>query len=46
LVLVLEIAVKGDREEVARKKLDYSKKTSYVSSSGSETVINPLPGYD
>jgi hypothetical protein len=31
---------------MARKKLDLEKKTSYVIRSDSETVINPLPGYD
>jgi hypothetical protein len=31
---------------MARKKLGGEKKTSYVILSDSETVINPLPGYD
>jgi hypothetical protein len=36
----------GDWEEIAGKELDSAKKTSYVSWSVSETVINPLAGYD
>jgi hypothetical protein len=32
--------------EMARKELGGAKKTSCVISSASETVINPLPGYD
>jgi hypothetical protein len=31
---------------MARKELGGAKKTSYVILSGSESVINPLPGYD
>jgi hypothetical protein len=31
--------------EMARKELDGAKKTSYVSWSYSEIVIDPLPGY-
>jgi hypothetical protein len=31
---------------MARNESDYEKKTSCVISSDSETVINPLPGYD
>jgi hypothetical protein len=31
---------------MARKELGYAKNTSYVISSDSETVINPLQGYD
>jgi hypothetical protein len=38
--------VEGDREERARKELDWDKKISCVISSYSEIVINPLPGYD
>jgi hypothetical protein len=33
-------------QEMAREELDCAKKTSWVSRSDSETVINPLPGYD
>jgi hypothetical protein len=40
------MAVEGDREEMARKKLGGAKKTSRVIPSNNETVINPLPGYD
>jgi hypothetical protein len=43
---VLEMAVQGDLEETARKKSDRGKETSYVICSYSETVINPIPGYD
>jgi hypothetical protein len=32
-------------QEIARKELDYAKKTSRVNWSDSETVIKPLPGY-
>jgi hypothetical protein len=32
--------------ELARKELDYKKKSSSVIWSYSETVKNPLPGYD
>jgi hypothetical protein len=38
---VLEIAVEGDWEEMARKELEFIKKTSCVLLCG-----NPLPGYD
>jgi hypothetical protein len=31
---------------MARKELDYEKNTLCVSGNYSETVINPLPGYD
>jgi hypothetical protein len=31
---------------MAREELGYEKKTSCVISSGRETVINSLPGYD
>jgi hypothetical protein len=40
------MAVYGDWEEMARKEFDGDKKTSCVIWSYSETVINPLPGYD
>jgi hypothetical protein len=43
---VLEMAVEGDWEEMARNELDCTKKILCVSWSYSETVINPLPGYD
>jgi hypothetical protein len=43
---VLEMAVEGDWEEMARKELDYDNDTSYVIWSYSGTIINPLPGYD
>jgi hypothetical protein len=46
LGLVLEMAVQGDWEEMARKELDCAKKTSRVIWSYSGTDINPLPGYD
>jgi hypothetical protein len=42
----MEMAVQGDGEEMARKELDGVKKTSCKIWSDSETVINPLPGYD
>jgi hypothetical protein len=38
------MAVEGDGEEMARKKLRGANKTSYVILSDSETVINPLLG--
>jgi hypothetical protein len=42
---VLEMSV-GDWEEMARKDLDCTKKTSCESWSDSGTVLNPLPEYD
>jgi hypothetical protein len=39
-------AVKGDLEEMARKELICEMKTSCVILCYSETVINPLLGYD
>jgi hypothetical protein len=41
-----ESAAECDSEEVARRELGCEKKTSPVISRNSETVINPLPGYD
>jgi hypothetical protein len=38
-------AAQGDGE-MARKELDGVKKTACAILSDSETVINPLPGYD
>jgi hypothetical protein len=43
---VLEMVVEGNWEEIARNKLDCAKMTSCVIWSYSETIINPLPGYD
>jgi hypothetical protein len=43
---VLEMAVEGDWEEIARRESDCDKKTSCVIWNYSKTVINPLPGYD
>jgi hypothetical protein len=40
------MAVEGDWEEIARKEIGGSKMISYVILSDSETIINPLPGYD
>jgi hypothetical protein len=36
----------GDLEKMARKETEYDTKTSCVIWSYSETVTNPLPGYD
>jgi hypothetical protein len=43
---VLDMAVEGDWEEMASNELDCAKKTSCVIWCYSETVINPLLGYD
>jgi hypothetical protein len=43
MVRVLEMAVQGDREEMAKMELG-SEKTSCVISS--DRLINTLPGYD
>jgi hypothetical protein len=43
---VLEMAVQGDWEQMAKKELDCAKKTSHMIWSDSETVINLLPGHD
>jgi hypothetical protein len=43
---VLKMAVQGDWEEIARKELGGAKKTACAIWCDSETVINPLPGYD
>jgi hypothetical protein len=40
------MAVEGDSEEMARNELGSENKISCVFLSDSETVINPLPGYD
>jgi hypothetical protein len=40
------MVVQGDSEEMAGNELDCAKKSSYVILRESETVINPLPGYD
>jgi hypothetical protein len=40
------MAVEGDWEEMARKELGGDKKTSCAIWRDSETVMNPLPGYD
>jgi hypothetical protein len=40
------MAVEGDWEEMARKELDCETKTSRVILNASETVTNPLLGYD
>jgi hypothetical protein len=42
----VEMTVQGNWEEMARKESDGVKKTSCVVWSYSETVINPLLGYD
>jgi regulator of extracellular matrix RemA (YlzA/DUF370 family) len=36
----------GSCRIMARQELDYGKKTRFVICCDSETVINPLPGYD
>jgi hypothetical protein len=46
LGLLLEVAIQGDWEEMGRKDLGGEKNSSCVIWSDSETVINPLPGYD
>jgi hypothetical protein len=43
---VLQMADEGDWQEMERRELDGAKKTSRVIWSYSETMINPLPGYD
>jgi hypothetical protein len=43
---VLEMAVEGDWQKMARKELGCAKKTSLVIWCYSETIVNPLPGYD
>jgi hypothetical protein len=43
---LLEMAVEGDWEEIARKELGGAKKTSCVIWNDSESFIYPLPGYD
>jgi hypothetical protein len=40
------MGVEDDREEMERKELGGDKKTSHVIWNYSETMINPLPGYD
>jgi hypothetical protein len=40
------MVVEGGWEEMERKELDCVTKSSCVIWSYSETVINPLPGYD
>jgi hypothetical protein len=40
------VAAEGDSEEMPRKELGGAKKTSCAILSYSESVINPLPGYD
>jgi hypothetical protein len=42
---VLEMAVEGDWEEIARKELGCARKTLCVGWRGTETVINLLLGY-